>query len=114
MLKQAINDCESRSKASFGAAVQLSVGPRRYPSRATQESSSFQEIRDLHLTPARFRSSGRLCLRSARYWLELLVLLPLSVSVLAAVGSRSMERGRSDTHTLKPNGYLNRELEKGD
>src|SRR3546814_1680620 len=95
MLKQAINDCESRSKASFGAAVQLSVWPRRYPRRATQESSSFQEIRDLHLTPARFRSSWRLFLRSARYWLELLVLLQLSVSGLSAVGSRTMESGRS-------------------
>lgn len=51
--------------ASFGAAVQLSVGPRRYPRRATQESSSFQEHRDLHLTPARFRSRGRLFWRHA-------------------------------------------------
>jgi len=42
-LKQAKADVEPRSGASFGAAVQLSVGSRRYRSRATQESSSFQE-----------------------------------------------------------------------
>src|SRR3546814_19830575 len=70
------------------------------------KSSSFQEIRDLHLTPARFRSSGRLFLRSARYWLELLVLLQLSVSGLSAVGSRTMESGRSASTTLKTKGYL--------
>src|SRR3546814_1887404 len=70
------------------------------------KSSSFQEIRDLHLTPARFRSSGRLFLRSARYWLELLVLLQLSVSGLSAVGSRTMESGRSASHPLKTNGYF--------
>src|SRR3546814_3290952 len=70
------------------------------------KSSSFQEIRDLHLTPARFRSSGRLFLRSARYWLELLVLLQLSVSGLSAVGSRTMESGRSASHPLKTKGYF--------
>jgi len=42
-LKQAKADVEPRSGASFGAAVQLSVGSRRYPPCATQESSSFQE-----------------------------------------------------------------------
>jgi len=88
-LKQTKAEVGLHFGASFGAAVQLSVGPRRYPRRATQKCSSFQENRELHLTPARFRSGGRLFFGdNARNQSDLFVSPQLAVCGLPASGTK--------------------------